>query len=132
MPTVCYKTGAHVPFGKPSDASVPTPHLYCCNCPPLPEGADWNTHELVNFCRKNANATIADFYSVSEKPWAVLTFSDAAAAAAAMAALQAAPVNGRTVHVQYAVPIAKKKVNSSVPCAGLKQALEASPHFAHA
>ena len=49
MPTICYKAGAHVPFGKPRDASVPTPHLYCCNCPTLPKGADWNTHELVKF-----------------------------------------------------------------------------------
>jgi hypothetical protein len=132
VPTICYKAGAHVPFGKPRDASVPTPHLYCCNCPTLPKGADWNTHELVKFCREHANSTITDFYSVPEKPWAVLTFGNAEAAAAAMIALQAIPVNGRAVHVQYAVPIAKNKVNSSVSCAGLKQVLEASPHFARA
>lgn len=38
--------------------------------------------------------------SVAGKPWAVVTFANAAAAEAAMLELQKTPVNGRKVHVQ--------------------------------
>ncbi len=31
-----YFVGAAVPFTKPKDVTIPTCHLYCCNCPPLP------------------------------------------------------------------------------------------------
>jgi hypothetical protein len=92
--------GAAVPFEKPKDPTTATRHLYCCNCPPLADGADWKTHDLVVFCREHGHVEVQDLFSVAGKPWAVVTFADAAAAEAAMLELQKTPVNGRKVHVQ--------------------------------
>ena len=92
--------GTEIPFAKPKDPAAATRHLYCCNCPPLVDGADWTTHDLVIFCREHARAEVQDFFSVAGKPWAVVTFTDAAAAGAAMLELQQRPLNGRKVHVQ--------------------------------
>jgi alkylated DNA repair dioxygenase AlkB/SAM-dependent methyltransferase len=115
--------GNKFPFGKPKDPSIPTRHLYCCNCPPLLEGADWKHHELVRFC--GDYGLVEDYFTVSGKPWAVVSFADTAGASAAMQALQDRPLLGRAVHVQYADKLSTKNEHaapSTLVCTS------ASPH----
>lgn len=110
----CISAGAEVPFCKPK-ISEPTRHLYCCNCPTLADGADWQKHVLVEFCRGYGH--VESFFSVAGKSWAVVSFVDASAAAAALEALKTTPIEGRKVHVQYADKVEKKKPSvASIPC----------------
>ena len=105
-----------MPFSKPK-TSDPTCHIYCCNCPPLEDGADWQHHELVKFC--SGYGEVENFCSVAGKSWAVVSFADTNAAAAALGALKTTPLQGRLVHVQYADKVEPKKrgaFEASVPC----------------
>ena len=121
-----FKKTFQVPFRKPKDPAAETRHLYCCNCPPLPEASagagagagadDWRLHPLVEAC--SGHAAVEDFFTVAGKPWAVLSFADSRGAAAAMRALQGAPLLGRPVHVQFteAVPDKKPPAVARVAC----------------
>ena len=103
-----------MPFCK-AKASDPTRHLYCCNFPALADGADWQDHVLVKFCRGYGN--VEDFFSVPGKSWAVVSFVDADDAAAVVVALKTTPIEGRLVHVQYADKVEKKKpAVASIAC----------------